>query len=145
MVEAFVEGIVEEVNETLGQEVATFTRVLSLVTKHCKDEEIALPKREKKASGASRTRGGKVAIAFVDLFAGGAVPTKEEFYNACLPNVKAHKNAVDYTVMFYSICVAVSQGMTLKDAIEKTKDMPMPKSTETEEAVEDDFQEEDVM
>jgi len=117
---------------------ASAARVLTLIRAFCKDEEIELPRKPKASSGGGGgSKGGKVAVAVADLFAQGQ-PTKQEYYDTVLPLVKGPKNALAFMSTFFLICSAAKAGSSLAQAIEDTKDMPMPDVEDTASEDEDE-------
>lgn len=118
-VEGMVAGCVEDVPGS------THARVLTLMRKFVKDEEIDLPKPVK-AAKASRARGGAIAKAIAAVFATNSKASKADVYAAVLPTVKADKNAYDVMVMHYNLCFACANGLDLDAAIEATKGEAIP-------------------
>lgn len=120
-VQTAIDGIVGEVNG------ATPQRVLALVRSYCKNEEIELPKKPKGAGGGGGGKGGKIASAIAELFKTNKTPTKQDFYDAILPNVKGHRNATDVTKMYLGVCLAVTSGRGIAEVMEELNKQPWPK------------------
>lgn len=138
-VSSIVDGIAGEVNG------ATATRVLSLIRSYCKDEEIELPKKPKGSSGGGGGKGGKIAQAITALFMTNRNPTKQEFYDAVLPNVKGHRNASDITKMYLGICLGVVNQQGIETVMAELNKQSWPTdNTGSAEDADDDFEEEDV-
>jgi hypothetical protein len=115
---AMVEGVVEECNGS------TSARVLTAARKYCKENEIKLPKAVKVS--VSRAKGSKVQGALVLLINAKSNATKQEAYDAVLPLVKGHKNAVDSVNTFFNMIYAASNQMSLPEALAELKDQTMP-------------------
>ncbi len=120
-VEKFVEGILEEV------EGATRQKVMALAKKHCKENEIELPK-EAKAPKAARAKGGKVADAVTSAFLANPSCGKDELYDAILPTVKGPDNAEYYVNQYHALGWALANKITLAQAAVATKGLTLTRN-----------------
>ena len=137
-VQTAIDGIAVEVQG------ATNARVTALVRSFCKNEEIELPKKPKGSGGGGGGKGGKIATAIAELFLTNKTPTKQEFYDAILPNVKGHRNATDVTKIYLGVCLAVTSGRGIAETMEELNKQSWPKdNTGVEEVSDDEFEDDE--
>lgn len=134
-VESCIEGIQSEMAD--GNMEVKRGKVLAAVKAYCKENEIKLPKQTAATKAGHGSKGSKISVATVDMFIAKPQSTREDFYNVVRPLVKAHKNAVDYVSRDYVTMYACSNGISVKTALEQTKDFKIPVDPEaTVEAAE---------
>ena len=125
-VQSAVDSIVEHVKGSSAGRILTLMRV------HCRENEIKLP--QKTRAKCSRATGGRVPAAIVELFNSSAeLPTKVEFHAAVMPLVRGYKNAVGYFDQYGAMCLAIKDGITIKEALDYYKGETYPVEAVAEE------------
>lgn len=139
---------VEQVIAKVASEVdgATEARVTTIIRAHCRDEEIVLPKKPAKKSGATGSRGGKIVEAVVALVNDNPSATRQDCYNALEDLVggeKKHDNILYYVNLFFTPCMAVRSSVTVAEMSVTLSTQPVVTPDSVVEEATEEFEGED--